>query len=309
MLGRILDVDAGLLMTLDALFRDRNVTHAAARLGVTQPALSARLTRLRALFEDPLFTPATSGRGMVPTPHAEAFEPELRRLLERFHDFANAAVVFDPGTSTRAFRIAASDNPAAILSPDIISHVMARAPGVRLAFVFPGNIGNSNHLLEGEVDLFIGAPGDLGNGMIGRALFDDEFVTAQRRGHPRGSEPLDLETFCSLEHLLISNSGANFSGVIDRSLASLGRSRKVAVSIQSYALAPVILARSELLCTLPRRFLEKFTDALELFKPPLMLQGLQLSAFWHERMTNDPAHVWLREQIFEVARIQGRTKR
>ena len=117
---------------------------------------------------------------------------------------------------------------------------------------------------------------------------------------------MNLDAFCGLDHLLISTTGGNFSGVIDSSLATLGRSRKVAVSIQSYALAPVVVAQSDLLCTLPRRFLQKFTDDLDLFQPPLTLQNFQLSAFWHERMKNDPGHTWLREQIFEVARIQGR---
>lgn len=306
MLNSLLEIDGSLLLTLDALFRERNVTHAAARLGITQPALSARLTRLRTMFEDPLFAPASSGRGMVPTPHALAIQPELGRLLERLHDFANVALAFDPATSTRTFRIAATDNPAAILAPDLIPSVRARAPGIRLAFVFPDKARISSHLQQGEIDLFIGAPGDIGSGMIGRTLFDDAFVTAQRRGHPRGSGPLDLNDFCTLDHLLISTTGGNFSGVIDSSLALLGRSRKVAVSIQSYALAPVVVAQSDLLCTLPRRFLQKFTDALDLFEPPLTLQNFQLSAYWHERMKNDPGHTWLREQVFEVARIQGR---
>lgn len=307
MLNRFLDIDGGLLLTLDALFREKNVTHAADRLGITQPALSARLTRLRAMLEDPLFTPAASGRGMVPTPHALAMQPELARLLDRLNDFANVALAFDPATSTRIFRIAATDNPAAILAPDLIPEIKLRAPSIRLAFVFPDKARISSHLQQGEIDLFIGAPGDTGSGMMGRTLFDDAFVTAQRRGHPRGKGPLDLDTFCQLEHLLISSVGGNFSGVIDSSLANLGRSRRVAVSIQSYALAPVVLAQSDFLCTLPRRFLQKFTDALELFQPPLTLQNFQLNAFWHERMNNDPAHVWLREQVFEVARVQGRT--
>jgi DNA-binding transcriptional LysR family regulator len=119
--------DTGLLLTLDALLKDQNVTHAAERLNITQSALSARLTRLRQLLNDPLFIPAASGRGMIPTPHATALQPELAKLLERLSDFFNAAHVFDPQNSKRVFRIAATDNPAAILAPDLIPMVKAQA--------------------------------------------------------------------------------------------------------------------------------------------------------------------------------------
>ncbi|WP_036181746.1 LysR family transcriptional regulator [Palleronia rufa] len=306
MLERLIDIDAGLLLALDALFRDRNVTHAATRLGITQPALSARLTRLRAMFEDELFTPATTGRGMVPTPHAVALQPELARLLERLHEFANVARAFDPATSPRVFRIAATDNPAAILAPDLIPFVKARAPNVRLAFVFPDKLRISHHLEQGDVDLFIGAAEDIAGGLVGRTLFEEAFFTAQRKGHPRGTDPVSLDVFCALDHLLISTSGGSFSGLIDDALAASGRTRRVTVSIQSYALAPIVLAQSDCLCTLPRRFLQRFTDALDLFEPPLSLSQFQIKAFWHKRMKDDPAHVWLRQQVFETARRQGR---
>ena len=114
------EFDVGLLLTFDALLVDKNVTHAAVRLNITQSALSARLTRLRQLLNDPLFIPSTSGRGMVPSPHALALQPELKRLLERLNDFVGTARVFDPATSGRVFRIAATDNPVSILAPDLI---------------------------------------------------------------------------------------------------------------------------------------------------------------------------------------------
>lgn len=134
---RISDFDVGLLLTLDALLKDQNVTHAAARLNITQSALSARLTRLRQLLNDPLFIPAASGRGMIPTPHATALQPELSRLMERFNDFVNTAHLFDPATSKRVFRIAATDNPAATIAPDLIPLIKSQAPQVKIAFTLP----------------------------------------------------------------------------------------------------------------------------------------------------------------------------
>ena len=304
---RMLEIDGGLLLTLDALLKELNVTHAAARLSITQPALSARLTRLRHLFGDQLLIPAASGRGMVPTPHAVALQPALAKLIERLGEFSNVAKVFDPATSQRVFRIAATDNPAAILAPDLVAFLKVKSPHIRIAFVLPDKTRIAAHLEQGDIDLFIGAAEDVAGGLIGRTLFDDKFVTAQRKDHPRGTRPFDLDEFCSLDHLLISTKGGHFAGMIDEALAVLGRERRVSVSIQSYALAPLVLMSNDCICTLPRRFLQRFTTSLDLFEPPLDLAKFQMAAFWHPRMSEDPAHGWLREQVFETARAQGRS--
>ena len=138
---------------------------------------------------------------------------------------------------------------------------------------------------------------------MSRKLFDEEFVTAQRKGHPRGTGPLSLAEFCALDHLLVSTMGGRFSGLVDAVLAREGVERSVTVSIQSYALAPTLLATSDLVCTLPRRFLQRYAGQLDLMVPPLEFGRFQLSAFWHPRAANEPAHVWLREQIFALARL------
>lgn len=302
----VLEMDTVLLLTLDALLKDLNVTHAANRLGITQPTLSGRLIRLRQLLGDPLLIPASSGRGMVATPHADGLKPELARLIDRLRAFSSVAQVFDPATSERTFRIAATDNPAAILAPDLIPAVKAAAPRVRLAFVLPDKARIAADLEAGNADLFIGAAEDVAGGLMGRTLFDEAFVTAQRKGHPRGNRPIALDEFCTLDHLLISTSGGAFSGMIDDALAGLGRTRTVSVSIQSYALAPLVLQGSDCVCTLPQRFLARFTTSLDLFEPPLPLARFQINAFWHQRMGGDPAHAWLREQVFQAARAQGR---
>jgi DNA-binding transcriptional LysR family regulator len=294
------DFDTGLLLTLDALLKDQNVTHAAARLNITQSALSGRLTRLRRLLNDPLFIPAASGRGMIPTPHASALRPELTSLIDRLNDFINTAHVFEPHNSKRVFRIAATDNPAAILAPDLIPMIKAQAPQVKIAFTLPDKARIATHLEQGDVDLFVGAAEDGSNELIATTLFEDAFVTAQRIGHPRGKQPLTLDEFCSLDHLLISTSGGQFQGIIDAALADLGRERSVSVWIQSYALAPLVITNSDCVCTLPSRFLERFKTVLELFAPPLALSPFQMKLFWHPRMRTDPAHTWLRKQVVQA---------
>lgn len=291
------DFDTGLLLTLDALLKDQNVTHAAARLNITQSALSARLTRLRQLLNDPLFIPAASGRGMIPTPHASALQPELTRLIDRLNDFVNTAHVFDPQNSKRVFRIAATDNPAAILAPDLIPIVKANAPRAKIAFTLPDKARIANHLEQGEIDLFVGTAEDGSNELIATTLFEDRFVTAQRVGHPRGKRPITLDEFCLSDHLLISTSGGQFQGMIDAALAELGRERSVSLSIQSYALAPLVMSNSDCLCTLPSRFLERFKTVLEICTPPLTLAPFEMKLFWHPKMRTDPAHAWLRKQV------------
>jgi DNA-binding transcriptional LysR family regulator len=296
------EFDVGLLLTFDALLKDKNVTHAAARLNITQSALSARLTRLRQVLNDPLFIASNSGRGMVASPHALALQPELTRLLEQLNDFIGAARVFDPATSKRVFRIAATDNPVSILAPDLIPTLKSQAPHVKIAFTMPNKVRIADDLEQGDVDLFVGAAEDGSAGLIARKLFEEAFVTAQRRGHPRGNGPLSLDEFCALDHLLISTSGGHFSGMIDNALAELGRARSVSVSVQSYALAPLILSSTDLICTLPRRFLQRFAPVLDLAEAPVELAPFEMSMFWHPRMSADAAHVWLRNQVLQSAR-------
>ncbi|MDR3462144.1 MAG: LysR family transcriptional regulator [Beijerinckiaceae bacterium] len=298
------DFDTGLLLTLDALLKDQNVTHAAARLNITQSALSARLTRLRQLLNDPLFIPAASGRGMTPTPHANSLQPELTKLIDRLSDFINAAHLFEPQSSKRVFRIAATDNPAAILAPDLIPMIKAQAPHVKIAFTVPDKARIATHLEQGDVDLFIGTAEDGSNDLIATNLFQDEFVTAQRIGHPRGNQPITLDEYCSLDHLLISTSGGQFQGMIDAALAEQGRERSVSVSIQSYGLAPLVLSNSDCICTLPSRFLERFKAVLDIFAPPLVLSPFQMTLFWHPRMRTDPAHTWLRKLVVHATSRQ-----
>ena len=294
------DLDIDLLLALDALLQEQNVTHAASRLNITQSALSGRLTRLRRILNDPLFVPSSSGRGMAPTAHTLALKPELQRLLQQLTQFVQSAHVFDPATSERTFRIAAMDNPAAILAPALLPLMQARAPGVRVAFMLPDKARVSEHLERGEVDLFIGTAQDATPNLIGRQLFNEQFLTAQRTGHPRGTGPLSLDTFCELNHLLISTSGGMFNGMIDEALADLGRQRRVTVSVQSYALAPLILGATDCICTLPRRFLQRFAGSLELFAPPMALGTFSMKLFWHSTVNADPAHRWLRSMVFDA---------
>jgi DNA-binding transcriptional LysR family regulator len=306
-LDQLRRLDADLLLTLDALLTDSNVTRAAERLAVRQSAMSARLARLREIFDDRLFVPSPDGRGMLATPRALALRPVLARVIELMDDMLGPTADFDPATTRKTFTLALHEIPATMIAPALVPRIAKAAPSARLVLVAPPTPQVlADRLESGEVDICVGNPGMGQSAWQARTLFEDHFLTAQRKGHRRGSAPLDLDAFCALEHLLVSADGGGFFGHVDTALAALGRERRVALSIQNYALAPTIIGASDLVCTLPSRFLARFESTLDLFEPPLDLGVAELAAYWHPRVQDDPTHRWLREQLFAAAGATGR---
>lgn len=299
------DLDIGLLRAFAALYAQRNVTRAAEQLGIGQPALSARLTRLRAHFGDTLFTPSSTGRGVVPTARADQLDPLVRDLITRL-DRLTEPLAFDPKTSERTFRLALYENPAVMLIPDLVRKLQSTGPNIRIAVVAPDPERMSEGMEDGSIDMFVGS-GRTSSLWLSRTLFEEQFVVAQRAGHPRGLGPLTLDEYCALDHVLISAEGGGFSGLVDDTLAMTNRRRRVTVSVQTYALAPLVVANSDCLCTLPRRFLAKYAAAIEIMEPPFALDAVGLTAFWHPRHQDDEGHAWLRGQIFAAAQEQGRS--
>lgn len=297
---RLRQLDADLLMALDALLRDQNVTQAAKRLGISQSAMSARLTRLRAIFEDRLFVGTTTGRGVIATPRALAMRNAVTTALAALETLVKPASEFEERTSTRTFRLAMHDNPAALITPGLIARCLALAPNVRVAIVLPDTQNIATAMESGAIDVLIASPDVAHVGWMSRAIVKERFATAQRKGHPRGTGPLELDAYCALEHVIVSPEGGGFAGLVDTLLESIGRRRRVSASVQSYALAPIVVEASDLLCTLPKHLLQRFGPSLDLFEPPVALRDFQLSAYWHPRNQDDPAHIWLRDRIIEV---------
>ncbi|MBJ7402015.1 MAG: LysR family transcriptional regulator, partial [Bradyrhizobium sp.] len=255
---------------------------------------------LRQIFADPLFVPAASGRGVVPTTRAVELQTELADVLGKLRRMVEGPAVFDPARSQRTFVVAIHENPAVTLAPGLVARLTAVAERARLALVHPAR-DVVDQLERGEIDILVTGADRAHGELMQRPLFEDGFLSAQRKGHPRGNGPLDLDSFCALDHLLISADGGGFSGLVDDALAALGRSRRVAVSIQTYALAPVILAHSDCICTLPRRFLIRFANELDLTPPPLDLPPARIVALWHPRNQEDKGHAWLRDCLYQAA--------
>jgi DNA-binding transcriptional LysR family regulator len=296
--------DLNLLVSLDALIEERNVTRAAARLNVSQPALSAQLARLRDMFQDPLLVPSNTGRGMIPTMRAQELTEALHVALTDIETIIKRSPAFDPRTADRTFAVAASDQLTAVLGVGLITRFQKLAgPGVRVSFRTSNPELIPTQLERGQIDLMIGdhrnAPADLKS----QKLYEEHHVMAQRKGHPRGKKPIDLDAYCDLSHVLVSNSGiGGFRGDIDEQLDKLGRSRNVVLSVHQFVLVPLILRMTDYVAALPSRLLERFSDELDTFQLPFVARGYTVSMAWHQRNHADQGHIWLRNQINEVAR-------
>jgi len=295
-------IDLNLLVSLDALLAESNVTRAAQRLHLTQPAVSTQLARLRQIFGDPLLIPAETGRGMTRSTRAlELMEP-LHLALKNLEAVVRHQSSFDPHTDHRSFIIAANDNATAVLGQRLMEQLPTLAgPGVRIAFVVADQPSMATRLERGEIDLLLGSERMVPASMKARKLFDEHFVVVQRKGHPRGTAPLDLDTYCALDHVLVSTSGGSFHGFMDEHLDALGRERRVVLSVQHFTLVPELLARTDYVSTLPARFAERYRARLDIFELPFEARGFTLFAAWPPRNQADPAHVWLRDTLAALA--------
>jgi DNA-binding transcriptional LysR family regulator len=293
--------DLPLLISLDALLDDLNVTRAAKRLNLSQSTLSGQLARLRDLFADPLLIPAENGRGMVATEYALALQPRLHRALLELHGAVAAGVDFNPATSQRTFVVAINDNAFSIIGLPVAQAILEQhGSGLRTSYVAPDMAVLSSRMERGEVDLYVGAARTLPETLKQRPLVTDVFRMAQRKGHPRGTGSLDLDMYCRLEHVLVSPDGG-FRSPIDDRLAELGVERRVVLTVPGYNQVALLLSGADSVATLPSRLLNRYADMLDIFDLPFEYPSFTLSMAWHPRAQDDPAHRWLRERFVAAA--------
>lgn len=294
-------VDLNLLVTLDALLTERHVTRAARRLGLTQPATSHALARLRKMFNDPLLVRGPGGV-LQPTPRAEALVPTIHRAITELAAAVRAPATFDPASARRTFWLGASDFVEMVLLPTLAARLGQLAPGIDLrVLVEPDNAPAA--LARGSLDVVLSPPlPEYASGCYQRALFDERFTCVVRRGHPAAARRLTLARFCELDHLLIAPRGMPGS-FVDNALAALNRKRRVALTVPHFMVAPHVVAHTDLILTLPSRLAELFAQSLGLviLPPPLEIPGFSMHMVWHERTHYDPGHRWLREQFAAVA--------
>ena len=291
--------DLGLLLALDALLEEESVSRAARRLGVSQPAMSAQLKRLRQLFNDPLLTP--SGRRLVATSRALSLQADLRRHLQELDALVRENSGFDPGTTERTYRLVGTDYVHAVVAPVLEHRIRQSAPGAKLAFL-PFDPTTLWHTLEDDkVDLALATGMALPEARTRTAL-REAFRVILRHGHPLLARDLTLDAFCAARHILISPEGGGFVGIADKVLQKSGLRRSVTVSLPSFLLAPAFVSNSDALCLVPARLAALYAGTVASCPPPLELPGFEVDMLWHPRRQNDPAHRWFRSQVLEVSR-------
>ncbi|MEO1101690.1 MAG: LysR family transcriptional regulator [Pseudomonadota bacterium] len=294
-------VDLNLLVVFDALVAEGHATRAADRIGLTQPAVSHALNRLRALFGDPLFV--RSPRGMMPTPLAQDIAPSVRSILEQVEGVLLGGRTFDPAESTRQFVLGLSDYAAFVLLPRLTARLDREAPGVSLVVRNTSRSVGLPMLEDGGVELIAGNFPEPPSHMREELLYEEDFVCAGRGDHSSLEGTIDLECYLSLRHLQVSMKG-NPSGYLDAVLAEKGLKRSVAVTVGHSLMAPMLVDASDLVATEPRRLFVRLAGRLplRLFPPPLDIPSFRVVQTWHARHEADPGHQWLRRVLCEVGR-------
>ncbi len=291
-------LDLNLLRVLDAVLHERSVTAAAARLGLTQPAVSNALARLRRVFGDPLFV--RTATGMDATPFARELAEPVRQALALLEAALAHGPGFDPATSRRAFRFYMSDLGQVEFLPPLIERVQRVAPGVRLEAVALDveNIGPA--LAAGTLDIAVGFLPALGPPVHRRALFRDPYVCLMRAGHPAAGKSLTRKRFLEASHVLVSYRGGH--RVIEEALERAGVARRIALRVPHFTIVPMVLARTDLILVLPERVAKVYfrQGGFYYTSLPIPLPLADVGVHWHARFDADAGNRWLREQILTL---------
>lgn len=289
-------LDLNLLVALDVLLSEGSVVRAAERMHLSPPAMSRTLARIRHLLGDPILVRA--GRGLVPTPRAEALRERLRLLIEDAHSLVRADPSLDLAALDRIFTIRANDGLVGAFGARMAASMLMVAPRVRLRFVPEGD-EDVGALRDGRIDLDIGAMGGDGPELRVQTLFQDRFVGIVRSGHHLAGGNVTAEQLAAEIHVATSRRG-RFQGPLDRALAAAGLQRRVAIVVSSFAEALAILRESNMVGVLPDRLTASVRMGLTAFALPIDTGTIAMALAWHPRFEADAAHRWLREQVRAV---------
>ena len=281
------------------LLAERSVTRASARLGLTQPAVSNALARLRVALDDPLLVRAANG--MAPTPRALDLAAPLRDALERVNHVVSGPGRFEPSTARRTFTLAATDYVQFVLLGPLAKRVEADAPGVSLRVLPVHSWFPWPALQSGAVDLTVGGVQVAPRGLHRRTLFRDWVVCIVRGDHPVARGTWNLDKYLSLTH--VEALPIEGLGLADEVLAELGRARRCVVTVSQFLVAPFVVPHTDHCFTLAERIARPLADLVpvRVLPIPFDMPEITVWSFWHERVHDDPAHRWLRSALADVA--------
>jgi len=293
------DLDLNLLRAFDAVLRDGSVTAAGERLGLSQPAMSNAIARLRRLLGDPLFT-RTPG-GMRPTPYAQRLAAPVRQALDLIQTTLLAQPGFDPRTSQRSFRLQLSDVGEIVFLPPLLERLQRDAPGVRIETEQLPQDEVSEALAAGEIDLAVGFLPELSAGVVQERLFRDRYVCLVRADHPRIGSRLTLVQFLAATHVLVSARGSAHE-IVEQTLRNKGLVRRIALRVPHFTVVPMILSRTDHMVIVPEGLVRSIArlGRFKALRPPVDIPVLEVKVHWHERFDQDRGVSWLRGLIVEL---------
>jgi len=293
------ELDLNLLVVFNQLLVERRVSKAAENLGISQPAVSNSLAKLRRLFGDELFL--RTPKGMEPTPFADQLAESVSYALAMIHSGVNQRTTFDPATAERAFTIGMTDIGEIYFLPALIERLRTEAPGVTLSTVRNAAVNLRDELESGKADLGIGLLPQLKAGFFQRRLFMQSYVCLMRRGHRLDKRKMSIAEFSAAEHLMVISAGTGH-GKVDELLQRSGVSRNVRLTVPHYVSVGHILRGSDLIATVPERMASRLIEPFGLAKVPhpAKLPDVAINVFWHAKYHRSPANRWLRGVVFEL---------
>ncbi len=289
-------VDLNLFIVFDAIYSEANLTRAGQIIGITQPAVSNALSRLRETFNDPLFV--RTAQGMVPTPMAQNIIGPVRNALQQLRVSVQESRIFNPLEAKKTYKISMTDLSEAMILPALFVRLRRLAPAVQIESFQAKRRETTKELAAGRLDFAVDFPINADPQVRHVKLLEDRYVCAMRKAHPLAKEKLSLEEYMSLTHIHISSRRSGL-GHVDLALGKLGIQRTIALRSQHYQMASSVLHSTDMAITVPSRFARNHDlHAVEL--PVKGVPPIETHLYWHESTDQDPANRWMREQIIEI---------
>jgi DNA-binding transcriptional LysR family regulator len=293
------DIDLNLLVVFNQLLMDRRVSTTADKLGLSQPAVSNALKRLRVLLKDELFV--RTARGMEPTPYALNLVEPMGYALGTLQNALNQRDSFDPATSERTFTLGLTDIGEIYFMPTLMETLSRVAPRIKISTLRHNSGHLSEDMASGNVDIAVGLLPSLTTGFFQRRLFKQRYVCLFRQGHPTAHNPISLAQFKSLAHVGVTSANTGHSEV-DEWLTRKGIARHIQLHVPHFVAVGHILQSSDLIATVPERFAQKCAEPFQLETSPLpfKLPDIAINLFWHAKYNREPANMWLRQLMVDL---------
>ena len=288
------NLDLNLLQALEALLAERNVTRAAKRLNLSQPALSTQLARLRSMFGDELFV--STSRGVLPTARALELQRPLREALDRLRIIVSTRDEFEPASTRMSFSLAGSDYmQVAVLLPFLLG-LRSEAPQLRARVLLSDSRTVASELEQGDADIAFLQPERVNGALRSQLLFTERYVGIARKGL-LSSETMTLARFLAADHIIVSPRAEGFRGPTDAALEGLGHERNVSFAVSSFVFLIQAVSESDLIAVAPKRLALANADKLDLFEAPVAIPDFTIAMIWHDRTHQHPGHRWLRQRL------------